>query len=206
MKHFITAFGLMFASYAFAATDTTTNLLNVLCEKGTLSVEECEQFKQVRDQEITQQRADRRAVALKKAQDDEAKEKAKTTEVKGTIKDGGLTFETPDKMFSIAPTGRVQLDYRAYGNDAASITANTFDIRRAFLGFKGRFFGNYDWLIVGDFGSSGTSVLDEAWLNVNYWNPVQLRVGQFKVPFSLEERTSDLYTDFMERSMGKSVV
>jgi phosphate-selective porin OprO and OprP len=49
--------------------------------------------------------------------------------------------------------------------------------------------------------TSNTS-LDEAWLNINLWKAAQFKFGQFKMPFSLEQMQTELYTDFMERSMG----
>lgn len=194
----------------FVYADTTTNLLDTLHDSGKLTDDEYKTLSNQHEEETLTQRADRRATALRVAQDIEAKEKAKEnakTDVKGKLKDGSLVFESTDKNFSFAPTVRLQLDYRKFGGDAAGATANTFDIRRGFLGLKGKFYGSYEWLIIGDFGGgNGASVLDEAYLNVNYWKEAQFRVGQFKMPFSLEEMTSDLFTDFMERSMGNSMV
>jgi phosphate-selective porin OprO and OprP len=49
--------------------------------------------------------------------------------------------------------------------------------------------------------TSNTS-LDETWLNINWWKAAQFKFGQFKMPYSLEQMQTELYTDFMERSMG----
>ena len=47
--------------------------------------------------------------------------------------------------------------------------------------------------------------LDEAWINVNWWKFAQLKFGQFKMPFSLEQMTKDIFVDFTERSMGDAI-
>jgi phosphate-selective porin OprO and OprP len=52
--------------------------------------------------------------------------------------------------------------------------------------------------------TSNTS-LDEAWLNINWWKAAQFKFGQFKMPYSLEQMQSELFTDFMERSMGDAI-
>lgn len=49
--------------------------------------------------------------------------------------------------------------------------------------------------------TSNTS-LDEAWLNINWWKAAQFKFGQFKMPYSMEQLQTELYTDFQERSMG----
>ena len=49
--------------------------------------------------------------------------------------------------------------------------------------------------------TSNTS-LDEAWLNINWWKAAQFKFGQFKMPYSMEQMQTELYTDFQERSMG----
>ncbi len=49
--------------------------------------------------------------------------------------------------------------------------------------------------------TSNTS-LDEAWLNINWWKAAQIKFGQFKMPYSMEQMQTELYTDFQERSMG----
>jgi phosphate-selective porin OprO/OprP len=38
-----------------------------------------------------------------------------------------------------------------------------------------------------------------------WWKPMQLRLGKFKMPFSLEELTSSNYIDFQERSFANAL-
>jgi len=199
---FLATVAFTFSTTLFAENITTKELLQTLCEGKVVSQEDCDRLSNVQEQERLEQRAERRKAAAQQAEVEAKNENA----VFGKLKDGGISFGTEDGNFTVTPMGRVQLDYRNFGGDAKAATADTFDIRRAFLGLEGKFYKYYTWAIVGDFGSSGANILDEAYLNINWWTPLQIRVGQFKVPFSLEERTSDLYLDFMERSMGNAIV
>jgi phosphate-selective porin OprO/OprP len=124
----------------------------------------------------------------------------------------GFGFTTGDGQHSIKLTGRIQADYRwkeapadynlgTYGTedrDTAS-GANGFELRRARFGVQGFMYKdiNYkaEWNLVG-----GAPVVDEAFANFAYYKPVQLTVGRFKQPFSLEQLTSSNSTDFAERS------
>ena len=50
--------------------------------------------------------------------------------------------------------------------------------------------------------NSANTELDEAWLNINWWPAAQFKFGQFKMPFSFEQIQTEMFKDFMERSMG----
>ena len=47
-----------------------------------------------------------------------------------------------------------------------------------------------------------TATLTDAYIIVDYFTYLKLQVGQFDAPFTLENRTSDKYFDFMERSVA----
>lgn len=179
---------------ANAMADSTDDIVNALIAKGVLTEEEG-------------------ALLMKGRQGEkEAAEKKKASEIKASYKDG-IKFESGDKSFSMAINGRVHADYRwfdhndndnnatlATGNAIANTNsvADTFDIRRARLGIKAKFKEYYEAEVVGDFGSSAK--LDVGYLNIAWWQPVQFRFGQFKMPMNLEELTSSNNIDFMERS------
>jgi phosphate-selective porin OprO and OprP len=184
------AYLLGFGAHAFA--DSTDDLINALIAKGVLSEEE--------------------GALMVKGRELEKDAKLKKPELK--FKDG-MTIETPDGKHSISLTGRLHADYRNFTNyDSSNTGANTgaasdtFDIRRARLGFKGKVYENYEFEVSADLASptnstqpgGTTSVLDVAFLNINYFKQAQLRLGQFKMPMNLEKVTSSNYTDFMERS------
>ena len=179
-----------FGANAFA--DSTDDLLNALIAKGVLTEEEGQ--------------------LLVKGRELEKEAKLKKPELK--FKDG-MTIETPDGKHSISLNGRLHADYRNFTNYDSSNTgvntaaaSDTFDIRRARIGLKGKLYENYEFEVSADLASptnstqpGGTnSVLDVAFLNINYFKQAQLRLGQFKMPMNLEKVTSSNYTDFMERS------
>jgi phosphate-selective porin OprO and OprP len=180
------------------------DLLEKLKDKGVLTQEEFDALKAARDEERTMQRAERRERALREAQAAEREEKAKAeapSRLTGTFKEG-FGFESGDKKHSIALSGRFHGDYRAFFDDTA---ANTFDVRRAYLGVSGKLYDIYTFDVTGDFAQSGTT-LDVAWFNAAWFKPAQFRIGQFKMPFSLEELTSSRFIDFQERSMMNALV
>ena len=196
------------AGSAQAQSNVFDDLLEKLKEKGVLSQDEYDALKAARDEERMEQRAERRRQALRAAQEEEKQEKAKT-EAKTTLKGkfaNGFVFETEDKENRLQFRGRVQGDYRTFSDDTA---ANTFDIRRAFLTGEGRIAKYYTFDVTADFASpsgSPSTVLDVAWLNADWWKPVQVRIGQYKMPFSMDELTSDLYLDHLERDIGNPLV
>ncbi len=177
---------LLFGFGANAMADSTDDILNALIAKGVLTEEEGALLMRGRTGEK------------------EAAAKKKESAVTASFKDG-IKWESGDKANSMSINGRVQLDYRDYdtqgGTAANDKTADTFDIRRAYLGAKGTFNKYYDWEVTADFaGQSNVSHLDVAYMNIKWWEQAQFQFGQFKMPFSLEERTSSRFIDFQERS------
>ena len=180
---------------ANAMADSTDDIVNALIAKGVLTEEEG-------------------ALLMKgRAGEKEAADKKKETAVSAKFKDG-LSFESGDGKFKAAINGRVHADYRFFdysegktntpvvgaGNSIGNTNGvpDTFDIRRARLGFKVAFKDYYEGEVVADIGNATT--LDVGYLNVAWWKPVQFRFGQFKMPMNLEELTSSNNIDFMERS------
>jgi phosphate-selective porin OprO/OprP len=198
--------GLFGASAGPAFADIET-LLDKLPETGGVSDEDAQQLR-------TEARAERRAQALKEA--NESEKAAKKTESAATELTGkfnnGFSWESGDKENSIALSGRIHADYRQFDVNSGSTTvpnaqnANTFDIRRAYLGVSGRVAKDWTFEVVTDVaqgtngGASFASALDVAWVNWGAYESVQLRAGQFKMPMALEELTSSRFIDFTERS------
>ncbi|MDZ4098860.1 MAG: porin [Methylophilaceae bacterium] len=173
---------------ANAMADSTDDIVNALIAKGVLTEEEG-------------------SLLLKgRAGEKEAAEKKSKNAVTATYKDG-IVIGTEDGKNSIQINGRVHFDSRHYsfdednnGSNTVSATgADTFDIRRARIGVKARFLDYYSGEVVFN-GTGNAPTLDVAYLNVAWWKPVQFRVGQFKMPFSLEQLTSSNNIDFVERS------
>jgi len=119
-------------------------------------------------------------------------------------------LRSADNSFIMMPNGRLQVDGYFYKRDTDKMPAPSFLLRRARLevaGWVGPFFYN----IAGDFALGPPAAADpvaQSWVaasddfvGVAPWgNLAMLQVGQFDAPFTLENRTSDKYIDFMERS------
>ncbi|HSH72262.1 MAG TPA: porin [Methylophilaceae bacterium] len=179
---------------ANAMADSTDDIVNALMAKGVLTEEEG-------------------ALLLKgRSGEKEAAEAKKKTAITPKF-NNGIVFENEDKTTSFKVGGRVHADYRYFDRDVGSKSttvanaaneSDTFDIRRARIELSGKFYGAYEFLISTDLAGTSagntSSVLDQAWLNINYWKPVQFRFGQFKAPMNLEKVTSSNNIDFQERS------
>jgi phosphate-selective porin OprO and OprP len=200
--------GSLLAVQPAAFADSTSDLINALIAKGVLTEEEG-------------------ALLMKgRTGEREAAEAKSKKEIRVVNKDG-IKFENEDKSVSVSLGGRIHADYRAFdhdGKDSGTNTANesdTFDMRRARLILNGQLYDHYTFWLSGDFagGTTGNSatnssntantssvaILDQAWLNVNYWAPLQFRVGQFKVPMSMERKMSSNSLDFLERSLHDGI-
>lgn len=183
-----------------AMADSTDDIVNALIAKGVLTEEEG-------------------ALLMKgRAGEKEAAAEKKLTAVSGKIKDGAIGLESGDGKNSIQLTGRVHFDYRnsdiddfskvsegvgtAFSRDTdTSTAADQFELRRARIGVKGKLYEHFDYELVTNVIGSSANLVDVAYINAGMFKPVQLRVGQFKQPFNLEEYgTSSNNIDFMERS------
>jgi len=123
-------------------------------------------------------------------------------------KDGTFTLESANGQNNFGVNGRVHFDHRSYDyDDTTNATtaepkgADTFDIRRARIGVKGKFAKYYSGeVVINAVSVDGFKILDVAYLDVNWFEKAKFRFGQFKMPFSLEQLTSSNNIDFVERS------
>jgi phosphate-selective porin OprO/OprP len=84
-----------------------------------------------------------------------------------------------------------------------------FRLRRARIGMTGEFAEQFDFKIEGDFeNSDGTSPSNrtdfsgtDIWLNWHQFPGAQIKVGQYKAPFGLEQLTPDTTLFIIERSL-----
>jgi len=169
-----------------AMADSTDDILNALIAKGILTEEEGALLQKGRTGEK------------------EAAAKKKKSEIKASFKDG-IKWESGDKANSMSINGRVQLDTRSNdingGTTDNNKIADTYELRRAYLGAKGTFSKYYDFEVTADLAQTSAPQLDVAYVNLHWWDQAQFQFGQFKMPFSLEERTSSRFIDFQERSV-----
>jgi phosphate-selective porin OprO/OprP len=82
---------------------------------------------------------------------------------------------------------------------------STFLIRRLRFGFEGTLYKKIDYDLEANIVSHSVELIF-AWINFGYFPNAQIRVGQFKEPFSYEVLLPEKYLDFIERSMNATVL
>jgi len=118
----------------------------------------------------------------------------------------GLRFKTVDGSVSLKLGGRIMDDWAWFDPDddveeEIGSFENMVEFRRARLYLSGTIWENTTFKAQYDFGG-GDADFKDVWLGLKNVPLVgNVRVGNQKVPFSLEELTSSKYLTFMERSL-----
>jgi phosphate-selective porin OprO/OprP len=119
--------------------------------------------------------------------------------------DNGFFIQSADRIFILRITGQIQADYRDFlGTDDAK-DIDTLLARRARLGIEATMAKYYEFRLLPDFGQ-GKAVVQDAYMNVHYWDALQFEAGKFKQPFSYEQLIQDRFVPTMERSMLDQLV
>jgi phosphate-selective porin OprO and OprP len=82
---------------------------------------------------------------------------------------------------------------------------HTFLIRKARPAFAGRIMKYFDFKVMPDFGN-GTSVLQDAYLEIHFSSAFRVRSGKDKVPLGYEWMIGDSYVLFPERALVTDLV
>ncbi len=185
-----------------AAADDMKTLMDLLLKKGVITQQEYDQ-----NIKAAEDAAEDKAFKEKRLDDDVSKANKfiqKNADA-GQVMKSGLGIQSADGKSSIELTGRIHMDYRGYDDVSYQ---DKFEIRRARLGVKGKFAGDWKYEIMGNYGaaaggglSSSSTEIDVAYIDYAANPAAQLRFGKFKMPFSLEQLTSSNNIDFMERSL-----
>jgi phosphate-selective porin OprO/OprP len=147
-----------------------------------------------------------------------------------TLPNNRPTISTADGQNSIAITSRVHFDVGGYfyrPDTAATVPRKLDDgenLRRARIGLLGKFFGDWDYALIYDFGGSsdgfggaalgslpggGVSGVENAYLRYTGLKPfggtLALEGGVFDVLYTLDEATSSNDILFMERASASNV-
>jgi len=117
--------------------------------------------------------------------------------------DKGFYIRSTDGRFELRPIGILHVDFRGHEDERQINTdqtlASTFDIRRLRLGFEGFLFNDIGYTFEVNI-DDGEAELIYAYLNFGYLPWANLRIGQFKEPFSYEVLYPEKFLDFVERS------
>jgi len=168
-----------------ALADSTTDIVDALVSKGVLTEEEGKLI----------------------SKGHETKKKAE-----GNVSfKNGFKINSGDGKSNFSVNGRIQADYRYFDTPEVTSTAttagpaaDTFDIRRAYLGAKGTFrdFINFEATV----DAAGSSAyVKYFWLETAFNDAIKIRFGQFKPMFGLEQNTSSRFIDMTERDWAASM-
>lgn len=178
---------------AYAGSEIET-LINMLHENGMVSDEQYGRL-------VAELKQNQTVANEEKAQvKEQLAEATKPSDVEVKVK-GGISVKTRDGKFSTKLGGRVQADAAKYSGD--SDMGSGTEIRRARLYLQGKMYHDWGYKLQYDFantGSNGKGIAD-AFITYDGFDDVQLKVGNFKDPFMLQEQTSSKFTLFTERGI-----
>ena len=119
--------------------------------------------------------------------------------------DEGFSLSSPNHDYNIGFGGIIQGDGRFFTSGADKDVGSTFyldRVRPILTGSVGKY---YNFNITPDFGQ-GKVVLQDAYLNITYFEFASLRTGKFKAPLDLERLQSDRDLEFSQRSEIQNLV
>lgn len=182
-----------FMGTAYAGSEIET-LINMLHENGMVNDA---QFGRLQAELKQNQLSDSEE---KKAVQKQLSEATKPSDVEVQVK-GGVTIKTRDGQFSTKLGGRVQADAATYSGQP--VMGDGTEIRRARLYLEGIMYSDWGYKLQYDFASTGANGkgIADAFITYNGFDNLQLKVGNFKDPFSLQEQTSSKFTTFTERAL-----
>jgi phosphate-selective porin OprO/OprP len=130
-------------------------------------------------------------------------EATKPSDVEVKVK-GGVTVKTRDGKFSTKIGGRVQADAATYSGDPA--IGDGTEIRRARMYLNGIMYTDWAYKLEYDFASTGANGkgIADAFVAYNGFDDLEIKVGHFRDPFSLEQQTSSNNVSFTERSLASA--
>ncbi len=117
----------------------------------------------------------------------------------------GFVLQSSSGDYRLQLRGYVHFDGRFFSSDAGLLATDTFLLRRVRPILAGTVGRHFEFQIMPDFGM-GTTVLQDAWLDVNYSPKARVRVGKFKSPVGLERLQSATALAFVERAYPTALV
>lgn len=116
----------------------------------------------------------------------------------------GLKLRTPDGKFQASVGGRVYTHYRTVFDrpeGTGGPASDGFFLRAARLNVGGTILKELEYFVEVNAPTPGPANLTDAYLGWKGLHEFQVKIGQFKVPFSQEETCSSRFIDFVERSL-----
>jgi phosphate-selective porin len=140
---------------------------------------------------------------------------------------GNFFLRSKDDNFRLYVQGRAQIDSYNYAGPGVTDTTlkSTVFLRRIRPELTGEFMKNWQWMLAGDWGATANdgspqvgqlttaqtgqikAIATDVYLNYRCADGLfNVQLGQYDAPFTMENRTSDKYIPFMERSLAVRAV
>lgn len=181
------------ATPVMAANDAMLELIDIMEKKGALTKEEADLLRgasKADDEVNTEGRA-------------EIANTAKTLP-KITVQDK-IEIASPDGAFKWKFGGRIHADTVFYDDDTIDISSGA-QFRRARLDVDATLYTHWAFKFQYDFTDTGRAGIRDMFIRWNGWKPTSIIVGNYKMPFSIEELTSSNDDIFMEQSLASTFV
>jgi len=131
-------------------------------------------------------------------------ENSRATAVAGAGEDG-FFLRSADKSFQLKIGGYVHADSRWFYDNSSHLGVDSFVLRRVRPVLQGTVFNHLDFRLMPDF-AEGKFALQDAYIDVRYFQAAVLRVGKFKGPLGLERLQSANDLLFVERALPTNLV
>ena len=94
-----------------------------------------------------------------------------------------------------------QVDFREFPDEPETVAKPLVDLHRTRIGVEGRLIKAFEYQIEGELSDSSQPWRD-VYIQTRSFRELQVRAGQFKIPFSLDQLTSGMDLDFNYRSLA----
>ncbi len=131
----------------------------------------------------------------------EAIQKEKGARIVATYKDGFIIM-SEDGNFKLKINGYVQPQFQGL-IDTKDLNYDSFVVRRARVKFTVDIYKNFEFVLQPEFEAKDY-ILRDAYIDLLHFREAGLRMGQFKIPFSLESLRSSSTIETVEKSMAVS--
>ena len=117
----------------------------------------------------------------------------------------GFVIQSEGGDYKLQFRAYTHADARFYPGDDAALGIDQFLLRRVRPILQGTVAKHFEFNVTPDFGG-GTTVIQDAFLDVRYSPRARVRIGKFKVPLGLERLQSATVMTFVERAFPSSLV
>ena len=121
------------------------------------------------------------------------------------VSDEGFSLSSQNHDYNLGLGGIIQGDGRFFTSGSDKNVGSTFFLNRVRPILTGTVGKYYSFNITPDFGQ-GRVTLQDAFINIAYWDYANFKAGKFKAPLDLERLQSDRDLAFSERSEIQNVV